>query len=69
MSGLPRIAELLPHRGPALLLDEVIAHETERVTCRVTLREGAAYARDGRLPAVLAIEYICLLYTSPSPRD
>jgi len=58
VSGLPRIAELLPHRGPALLLDEVIAHETERVTCRVTLREGAAYARDGRLPAVLAIEYM-----------
>lgn len=58
MSALPPIADVLPHRGPAILLDEVTAYEGERVTCRVTLREGAAYARDGRLPAVLAIEYM-----------
>lgn len=58
MTAAPPIAELLPHRGPALLLDEVIAHAPERVTCRVTLREGAAYACDGRVPAIVAIEYM-----------
>jgi predicted hotdog family 3-hydroxylacyl-ACP dehydratase len=58
VSALPPIAELLPHRGPALLLDELIAQAPERVTCRVTVRADAAYARDGRLPAVLALEYM-----------
>ncbi|MCO5169006.1 MAG: 3-hydroxylacyl-ACP dehydratase [Planctomycetes bacterium] len=58
MSAWPPLERLLPQRGPALLLDEVVAADDAAMTCRVTVREGSAYARDGVVPAVVALEYM-----------
>ena len=58
-SGLPTIAELLPHRGRMLLLDELLSeHDEKSVVCRTTLREDFLFARNGRVDAVVSVELI-----------
>lgn len=57
MSAYPALRELLPHRPPMILIDELV-HCTEReVVCRVTVRDGAPFVEDGRVPALVALEY------------
>jgi len=41
-----------------LLLDELVEWDDERALCRVTLRDDDLFASDGRVPAVLAMEYM-----------
>jgi predicted hotdog family 3-hydroxylacyl-ACP dehydratase len=56
---LPPVAELLPHAGPVVLLDRVIAHDAETTVCAVTLRPGSLLAEpDGSVPAYAGIEYM-----------
>ena len=56
MSGLPPIENLIPHRPPMLLIDEVIEHEGLRVVCRTTIREDMPFVQDGTVPVMLALE-------------
>lgn len=54
----PPIADLVPHRPPMLLLDRVLAHDADSVTCEVRIAAGSPFAEDGRIPAVVGIEYM-----------
>jgi predicted hotdog family 3-hydroxylacyl-ACP dehydratase len=54
----PPVSELLPHRGRMLLLDEVVATGPGFVACRVTIQPGSAFLEDGRVPNLVAIEYM-----------
>jgi len=58
----PPLTELVPHRPPMLLLDEVVAWEAEgegeRVECRVALRPDSPFVEGGTVPATIAIEYM-----------
>jgi len=58
MSAFLSVAEYLPHDPPMVLLDSVLAKEDGVVTCAVTLRDGAAFVSDGRLSAVVTLEYM-----------
>jgi predicted hotdog family 3-hydroxylacyl-ACP dehydratase len=55
---LPPVAEVVPHRPPMLLLDEVLSFEPGRARCRVTLRPDSAFMQGGRVRAVVALEYM-----------
>ncbi len=54
--SFPALSELLPHTGPALLLDEVVSHTPESSTCLVEIRDSMQYVTEGRADAVLALE-------------
>jgi predicted hotdog family 3-hydroxylacyl-ACP dehydratase len=41
-----------------ILVDEVLAHEGSGVRSRVKIREDSLFVKDGRVPAVIAIEYM-----------
>ncbi|OFX22594.1 MAG: hypothetical protein A2V77_18990 [Anaeromyxobacter sp. RBG_16_69_14] len=58
MSDLPPIDELVPHSRPMILLDEVVAHEPDRVRCRLWLRPDSLFVSEGRVRAVIALEYM-----------
>ena len=48
------LAELVPHAGDMLLIDEILACDERGIETRLVVRPGL---------------FTCLLYTSPSPRD
>lgn len=51
------IAELLPHAGDMILLDEVLRYADEEVETRLTVRPGGLFNQaDGSLPAWVGIE-------------
>jgi predicted hotdog family 3-hydroxylacyl-ACP dehydratase len=56
--GFPPIQELLPHRGRMLLLDGVVAAGPSFVTCRVVIRSDSSFAEAGRVPGLVALEYM-----------
>lgn len=47
---------LLPHRGPALLLDEVAESEDGGVNVRARLTPESAYARGGRVATIVTLD-------------
>lgn len=52
-------AELLPHAGPAVLLDDVLAVDAESATAAVTIRATDRFAHPGcGVPAHVAIEWM-----------
>jgi predicted hotdog family 3-hydroxylacyl-ACP dehydratase len=53
----PALQTILPHRPPMILIDEMIACSEREVACVVTVREGAPFVADGRVPALISIEY------------
>jgi len=55
---MPPIADVLPHSGPMILLDEVVAFDGAGVRCRVTIRPGSMFVDHGRVPAIVALEYM-----------
>jgi len=55
---LPALAELVPHRVPMLLLDEVVRWDGARVECRVALRDDSPFVEAGRVRGVIAVEYM-----------
>ena len=56
MSQWP-IAELLPHAGDMILLDEVISCSAEEIETRLTVRPGGLFNQaDGSLPAWVGVE-------------
>lgn len=58
MMEFPAITELLPHRPPMVLLDEVLTFDDPTATCRVTLNEASMFMEQGVLRAVVALEYM-----------
>jgi predicted hotdog family 3-hydroxylacyl-ACP dehydratase len=55
---LPPLTEVVPHRPPMLLLDQVTRWEPRRIACQVVLRDDSPFVEAGRAPATLAIEYM-----------
>ena len=58
MNPYPALAELIPQSGSMVLLDEVVEAAGPRIACRVRLRPDSLFAAEGRVPAVMAIEYM-----------
>ena len=54
----PPVADLVPHRPPMLVLDEVVASSHDSLTARVLLTETSPFVEEGRAPALIAIEYM-----------
>src|SRR5438552_53932 len=54
----PPLAELLPHSPPMILLDTVVDRDERSIACAVRVRPDMPFARDGHVPALLAIEYM-----------
>ena len=53
----PALHTILPHRPPMILIDELLEHSEHEVVCGVTVREGEPFVADGRVPALISIEY------------
>lgn len=52
----PPIESLVPQRGAMRMVDRVVARDARSVTCELAVREGAAFVRDGRVPAAALVE-------------
>lgn len=51
------VAELIPHAGNMILLDEVLSCDSEAIEVRLTVRpDGLLSAADGSLPAWVGVE-------------
>ncbi|SHF36301.1 Predicted 3-hydroxylacyl-ACP dehydratase, HotDog domain [Microbulbifer donghaiensis] len=50
--------ELVPHSGDMSLLDTVVAVGEETLTAKLRVRDDGIFARDGRVPAYVGIEYM-----------
>lgn len=51
------IAELLPHAGDMILIDEVVGFGAEDIETRLTVRPGGLFSQaDGSLPAWVGVE-------------
>ena len=51
------LAELLPHAGDMILIDQVLAFDEEQIQTRLTVRAGGLFNReDGSLPAWVGVE-------------
>ncbi len=58
MTAYPPIEDLVPHGYPIRALDDLIEWEPGRAVCRLQLKPGAAFVRDGRVASVVALEYM-----------
>lgn len=59
MNSLPTIAEILPHKAPLLLLDELLECGDEHVACGVTITASALFCEAGKgVPAWVGLEYM-----------
>lgn len=54
--NLPSVGELIPHEGPAVLLDGVVAHSEEETICAAQVHPEMQYVLEGRADAALALE-------------
>ncbi|MGI9323821.1 MAG: hypothetical protein ACR2PZ_01285 [Pseudomonadales bacterium] len=52
------ITDLLPHRPPMLLLDQVLAAREQELWCRIDLTEHSTFAEADGIPSNLALEYL-----------
>jgi predicted hotdog family 3-hydroxylacyl-ACP dehydratase len=55
---MPPVEQLVPHRGPMLLLDEVRRGDAKGIECRVLLRPDSPFVEAGRVRAAVAVEYM-----------
>lgn len=58
MKKYPAIQELLPHREPMILLDEVRDATEASITCSVELRPGSSFVENGSVQAFVTVEYM-----------
>jgi predicted hotdog family 3-hydroxylacyl-ACP dehydratase len=58
VGAYPPIAELLPHAGAMVLLDEMTAWADGAAQCTLTVRAGAPFVRDGGVTSAATIEYM-----------
>jgi predicted hotdog family 3-hydroxylacyl-ACP dehydratase len=52
------MVELVPHRPPMLLLDEVESWDQGKTACRVILRDDSPFVEAGRVSPMVAVEYM-----------
>lgn len=52
----PPVSQLIPHRGPAVLIDEVVEHHDEETRSVAVIHERMQYVSEGRVDAVVALE-------------
>ena len=58
-SDFPAISDLMPHRGPIVLLDRVVAHDGKSTTAAVCIEKQRWLRRgDGSVASWLAVEYM-----------
>jgi predicted hotdog family 3-hydroxylacyl-ACP dehydratase len=51
------LAELLPHAGDMILIEQILAFDDEQIETRLTVRPGGLFSQpDGSLPAWVGIE-------------
>ena len=56
---MPRVAELIPHKPPMILLDDVLSHAADATVCRVRIGPTSPFVRgDGTVPSWVALEYL-----------
>jgi predicted hotdog family 3-hydroxylacyl-ACP dehydratase len=53
----PALGSILPHRPPMILIDELVHCGERDVVCAVTVRRDAPFVADGRVPALVSLEY------------
>lgn len=58
MSALPSLRQLVPHAPPMLLLDELLEWTPGRARCAVRLRPDSPFMEDGRVRALVSLEYM-----------
>jgi predicted hotdog family 3-hydroxylacyl-ACP dehydratase len=59
VSKFPPVRDLVPHAGPMVLLDEVLAHDEHATTCAVAIAaQGLFCEPDGSVPVWIGIEYM-----------
>lgn len=56
--SFPPPSQLLPHTPPMILVDEVVERDGPHVACRLVLRPDSPFVEDGKVPALLALEYM-----------
>jgi len=54
----PPVEDLVPHRAPMILIDEVVAAEGVTLTARVRLTDSSPFMQSGQLPALITLEYM-----------
>ena len=54
---MPDIEDLIPHRPPMRLLDELLEHDAQATVCRLRITPTSSFLHGGRVPALLAVEY------------
>ncbi|MFK7895772.1 MAG: hypothetical protein AB8G23_08060 [Myxococcota bacterium] len=68
MSEYPSIAQLIPHRDPMILLDEMLEWSKGRAQCGLVVKEGARFVEEGVLATPFLMEHmaqavaVCLGY-------
>jgi predicted hotdog family 3-hydroxylacyl-ACP dehydratase len=50
--------ELVPHRPPMILIDEVVETGGLTLTARVRLTKSSPFMHEGQLPALITLEYM-----------
>ena len=55
---LPDIRDLLPHSGPMVLLDQVVAADDESLCAEVRVREDSLFYADGAVGGWVGLEYM-----------
>jgi predicted hotdog family 3-hydroxylacyl-ACP dehydratase len=58
MTPLPPVGELIPHRAPMILLDEMLELTPERAVAAVRITPQSQFFEDGEVPSVVMIEYM-----------
>ena len=59
VSEFPPVRDLVPHAGPMVLLDEVLAHDEQATTCTVSIAAQDLFREpDGSVPVWIGIEYM-----------
>jgi predicted hotdog family 3-hydroxylacyl-ACP dehydratase len=54
----PELAELVPHRGPMLLLDSVVAHGERDITCLASIGEDHAFLEGEEVDILVCVELV-----------
>jgi predicted hotdog family 3-hydroxylacyl-ACP dehydratase len=54
----PELAELVPHRGPMLLLDSVVALSERDIKCEATIGPDHAFLEEGRVDVLVCVELV-----------
>jgi predicted hotdog family 3-hydroxylacyl-ACP dehydratase len=52
------IETLIPHRGPMLLIDAVVASGEHDIVCRARVRDGNLFLRGRTMRTVICLEYM-----------